>query len=143
MKVGLGEQPKMLRRGKHKRATLVYAVEFLEQEQGIGLFLGLFAFRDFLAQRAGMLAVERLGQSFGEGSRLRVTDDHADPGDRLQQCPVQANGQGERHNNAKSGNPQHYEVMVAPSNLLSNSCRSRNSATRERKFSLLNPLKCW
>ena len=79
--------------------------KFFQIEIRIGLFLGAFALSNIPAEFAGMLAIEGFDQRFTERRILRIADDHLRPGQRLKECPMQANGTGQRQCQQKFGQP--------------------------------------
>jgi len=56
----------------------------------------IFDFCDDLAKVAGMLSVERFGESFRELGLRRVRGEHFCPGDRLEEDPMSTADLGER-----------------------------------------------
>lgn len=85
-------------------------------EAGLGGLLFLLAFGgaallDDFAHRAGMFAIEGLADGFGKGGLLRVADEHAGPGHRLQERPVQAQTQDQQQDDGKAEDDAHGGKM--------------------------------
>jgi hypothetical protein len=69
----------------------------------LGFFLARFTRADHFAQRTGVLAVECFGHGVLERTLAGVIDNHADPGDRLQQAPMKAQRHAQREDQQPFG----------------------------------------
>lgn len=59
-----------------------------------------------------MLPIESLGHGFEKRIVLRITHDHAEPSNRLQEHPVRAERERQRQHDKQLGQPlEHFERM--------------------------------
>ena len=74
-----------------------------EEIRFVRLLLGVFTGFDREAEWTGVVAVEGHGDGGLEGVRLTEVGEHADPGDALEEHPVQSDAGGEGQDEEGSG----------------------------------------
>ena len=91
------------RRKQNKRGGSGHGLNLHQGKHRRLLLFGLLSFTDQLADAAGVLAIEGLGERLAQGGLLRKGDEHAGPRDGLEQHPVQPHGEGHGQNHGKFG----------------------------------------
>ena len=89
------QEDKLCRRHEKEGGGAGSEFELESGGNDVGLFLGLFAGGNRLAQRAGVMAVKGLGYRLGKGLRAQIAREHCRPGDRLQGRPMRPGGKNQ------------------------------------------------
>jgi len=106
---------------RHRCLLAAEEIEFRLHFLGFRLLLRLLSFCDDFAECARVFAVESFLDSDSEWRMLRVADDHACPGDRLEKCPVPANRANQRGRHRESEQAGEHSIRAYGA---SNFCQS-------------------